>query len=272
MKKTSLLLFTAFTFAFFSLTSCTKEDSLAATDNSPIIASVSIDLANELDVQIGTEISFEKLTSKKTGKSLRNSCATITQDASTTTFPKIYHVDFGTGCTKNGITRKGKLKITFSNPVTETGSTMIVERENYYVNNNKVEGKVEYKNTTVNSETPQWTRKVTDGIFTDAKGEVYLNSGSHTIKQTAGVSTPLDLNDNTYEMIDGTHTVRKQNGAQITLTVLETLVKNYDCDYISKGKLKVESTLLNGTIDYGNGDCDKNADYTQNGIVFPFTM
>ena len=52
----------------------------------------------------------------------------------------------------------------------------------------------------------------------------------------------------------------------------ETLVKKYNCDYISKGKLKVESTLLNGTIDYGNGDCDKDAAYTQNGIVFPFTI
>jgi hypothetical protein len=148
---------------------------------------------------------------------------------------------------------------------------MTIERVNYYVNENKAEGKVEYKNVTISSDTPQWTRTVTNGIFTDTKGEVYLNSGTHTIKQTAGVST-LTLDDNTYEMTEGTHTVSKQNGAKITLTVLESLVKNYNCDYVSKGKLKVETTLFNGTIDYGNGDCDKNATYTQNGIIFPFTM
>jgi hypothetical protein len=271
MKKTSLL-FSVFTLTFFSFISCTKEDSLAATDNSPIIASASIDLANELDIKIGTQISFEKLTAKKTGKSLTSSCAIITLDPVTTAFPKTYYVDFGTGCTIDGIIRKGKLKITFSNVITETGSTMVIERENYYVNGNKVEGKIEYKNTTVTPNTPQWTRTVTNGIFTDTKGEVYINSGNHTVKQTAGVGSTTDLSDNTYEMIDGTHSVRKQNGGQITLTVSETLVKNYNCEYISKGKLKVESTLLNGTIDYGNGDCDKNATYTQNGIVFPFTM
>lgn len=270
MKNIPLLL-SAFALAFFALTSCTKEDSLTATDNSQVVASVSIDLINELDVKIGTEVSFEKLTARQTGKSVTPSCPTVTMDPVTSAFPKTFFVDFGTGCTTNGITRKGKLKITFSNYITETGSTMTIERDNYYVNGNKAEGKIEYKNTTVSANIPQWTRTVTNGIFTDTKGEVYLNSGTHTIKQTAGVQT-LELNDNTYEMIDGTHSVRKQNGGQITLTVSETLVKKYNCDYISKGKLKVESTLLNGTIDYGNGDCDKDAAYTQNGIVFPFTI
>lgn len=270
MKNIPLLI-SAFALASFSFISCTKEDSLTATDNSQVVASVSIDLINELDIKTGNQISFGKLTARQTGKWLTASCATVTMDPVASSFPKTFYVDFGTGCTANGITRKGKLKITFSNYITQTGSTMTIERNNYYVNGNKAEGKIEYKNTTVSANIPQWTRTVTNGIFTDTKGEVYLNSGTHTIKQTAGVLT-LELTDNTYEMIDGSHTVRKQNGGQITLTVLETLVKKYNCDYVSKGKLKVESTLLNGTIDYGNGDCDKDATYTQNGIVFPFTM
>ncbi len=189
----------------------------------------------------------------------------------TDAFAKTFYVDYGTGCTSNNIIRKGKLKITFSNYITETGSTMTIERENYYVNGNKVEGKVEYKNTTTTANIPQWTRKITNGIFTNTEGEVYLNSGSHTVKQTAGVES-LILNDNTYEMTEGTHTVKKQNGGTLTLTVSETLVKKFDCDYISKGKVNVETTLLNGKIDYGNGDCDNKATYTQNGIIFPFTM
>ncbi|MGQ7945185.1 hypothetical protein [Flavobacterium sp. WC2509] len=267
--KNNFFLLSAFAF-IFSFISCTKEDSLAATDNDPIVASASIDLVNELDIKTGSQISFEKLTAKQTGKSSATSCATIT-DIATSAFPKTYNVDFGTGCTINGITRKGKLKITFSNYITETGSTMTIERVDYYVNGNKVEGKIEYKNITSSPNTIQWTRTVIDGKFTDTKGDVYINTGTHTIKQTVGVSTPT-LDDNTYEMIEGTHTVTKQNGAKITLTVSESLIKSYNCDYVSKGKLKVNSTLLNGTIDYGNGDCDNNATYTQNGIIFPFTM
>jgi hypothetical protein len=269
MKK-SFLILTLFTFSCSLFLSCSKEDTLSATDNSPIVASASIDVINELDIQTGNQVSYENLTARRTGKSLVGTCAIITMDPQTATFPKIFYVDFGTGCTTNNITRKGKLKITFSNFITETGSTMTVERVNYFVNGNKVEGKIEYKNSTVTT-IPQWTRTVIGGKFTDAKGDSYLNSGTHTIRQTEGVATPI-LDDNTYEMIEGTQTITKQNGATLTLTVIEPLVKNFSCQYISKGKIKVQSTLLNGTIDYGNGDCNNNGTYTQNGIVFPFNM
>lgn len=270
MKK-SILLLTAFSLSTFLFVSCNKEEVIEASDNSPVVASASINLVNELDIQTGTQISFENLTARNTGKTLSTSCPAITMDPVTSSFPKTFIVDFGEGCTSNNIVRKGKLKITFSNVITETGSKMTIERINYYVNGNKAEGTVVYENTTVSSNVPQWTRTINDGKFTDTKNEVYLNSGTHTIKQTAGVSTP-ELGDNSYEMTGGTHTVSKQNGATITLTVLESLVKNYSCDYVSKGKLKVESNFLNGVIDYGNGECDNKAIYTQNGIAFPFTM
>lgn len=270
MRKIKFL-FPALSILALTVVSCTKEDITAASDTTPVVASASIEAVNELDIQTGTQVSFEKLTSKKTGKSLTTSCAIVTMDPQTTTFPKTFYVNFGDGCTTNSITRKGKLKITFSNYITETGSTMTVERINYSVNGNMVEGKIVYKNTTINPDIPQWTRTVTDGKFTDSKGEIYLNSGTHTIKQTKGASTLL-LDDNTYEMTEGTHTVTKGNGATITLTVLESIVKNHSCDYVSKGKLKVDNTLLNGVIDYGDGDCDNKGTYTQGGVVFPFTM
>lgn len=266
--KNRILLMTVVAFSSLQFISCTKEDSLQATDSAPIVASVSIDVANELDIQTGTQVSVDKLTAKQTGKSLTASCATVTMDPQTSTFPKTFYVDFNTGCTLNSITRKGKLKITFSGPVTETGSTMTIERIDYYINDNKVEGKITYQNTTTSA--PQWTRTVTNGKFTDTKGNVYQNSGSHTIKQTAGTST-LSLQDDTYEMIEGNHTVTGNNG-KLILTVIESIVKKYSCDYVSKGKLKVESSLLNGTIDYGTGDCDNKATYTQNGIEFPIKM
>jgi len=268
MKKINYL-FSALCIVSVTIVSCTKENVIDATDNSSVIASASIDLVNELDVQTGTQVSYDNSTSRKTGKSLTASCAVVTMQTQTTTFPKTYYVDFANGCTTNGITKKGKLKITFSNYVTETGSTMTVERENYYVNGNKVEGTIVYKNTTTTI--PQWTRTVTNGKFTDTNGAVYTNSGTHTTKQTAGVST-FTLEDNVYELSNGNHIVTNQNGSKITLTIVEPLIKKFSCDYVSKGQLKVEGTLFNGVIDYGNGDCDNLGTYTQNGIANPFTM
>jgi len=270
MKKHYLLLSSAFVLSMLSFVSCTKEDIVAATDNSPVVAAASIDLVNELDIKTGQEISFNKLTAKQSGKSAAV-CYTTT-DVSTANFPKTYTIDFGTGCTLNGITRKGVLKITFTDVVTAAGSTMKIERKDYYVNGNKVEGTITYENKTVSSDAPQWTRTVADGKYTDLKGDVYSNSGTFTVKQTAGASTTI-ITDDTYEMISGNHTVSKQNGAKITLTVAESLVKKFDCDYISKGKLNVESTLLKGQIDFGNvNDCDTKATFTSNGIAFPIEM
>jgi hypothetical protein len=92
------------------------------------------------------------------------------------------------------------------------------------------------------------------------------------MKQTAGVDTPFLLTDNEYQMTEGKHTVTNEAGETLTLTVNEPLVKKYSCDYISKGKLQIESGLLNGVIDYGNNDCDNNYTYTQNGLVFELKM
>jgi hypothetical protein len=269
MKNPKLLL-SAFTFSCFLFISCTKEEAVNATDNSPIVASASIDAVNGLDIQTGTDVAFKNLTGRKTEKSLTTSCSTVTMNPVTDTFPKTFYVDFGTNCITNGILRSGKLKITFSDYITNTNSTMTIERQDYYVNGNKVQGTIVYKNTT-SADVPQWTRTVSNGIFTDTKGDVYLNSGTYTVRQTEGATT-LPLEDNIYQIAEGKHTVTKQNGAKITLTVQEPIVKNFTCDYPSKGKLKVESTLFNGTIDYGTGECDGKATYTQNGIVFPITM
>jgi len=271
MKKINVLIAIGIGLSLVT-TSCTKENEpvVKPTDTSSVAASATIDLINELDIQTGNKLSKDYSTvAKMTASS--TTCPTITLDPVTTSFPKTYYVDYGTGCTTNSITKKGKLKITFTNSIIVTGSKMTIERVGYYVNGNKVEGTLVYENTTTNPNIPQWTRTVTNGKLTTTTGDVFLNSGSHKVKQTAGVAS-LTLDDNTYEMYEGTHTVSKENGIVLKLTVNKSLIKNYSCDYISKGEIKVESTLLNGTIDYGNGDCDNKGTYSQGGFTFPFEM
>ncbi|MGL2994126.1 hypothetical protein [Flavobacterium sp. TSSA_36] len=268
--------------ALFSMSvlfnSCSKDEVVKATDTNSIVASATIDGINELDFQTGTQVTFENALSKSTQKSYANTlvgaCAAISIDnVSPTIFPKVITVDFGTGCTVNNITRKGKLKITLSGLVSTPKSTMKIERENYFVNGMKIEGTIVYVNETTTPNVPQWSRTITNGKLTHVDGTIYYNSGTHTIKQTEGVATPLLITDNTYEMVSGNHEVSTENGTKVTLSVIEPLVKKYSCSYISKGKLKVKSTLLNGTIDYGNGDCDNKLTFThENGLVFNLTL
>jgi hypothetical protein len=267
MKKTKFI-FTALGLLALTVISCTKDEE-KQTDTNAVIASAYIDSVNELDVKEGNKVSYDLANKNKSTLVANAICGTLSTES--TAFPRTYYLDFGTGCTTNNITRAGKLKITLSNYVTEIGSTMTVERENYYVNGNKVEGKITYVNTTTNQSIPQWTRTVTNGIFTDTNGRVYQNSGTTTVKQTAGVST-LTLDDNTYELITGTHNLTNQNNQQLTLTIVSPLVKMHTCDYVSKGQVSVSSAEWNGIIDYGNNECDNLGTYTQNGKVFPFSM
>lgn len=270
MKKIAFL-FTTLCATALIYTSCSSDSDIATqTDTTAVGASVAIDAANELDISTGLSVT----NSAATAKSAETICATVTVSSpSGQTYPKIYTVDYGTaGCTENLLTRKGKLKITLTGSIITTGSKLIIERIDYSINGLKLEGTIEYTNTTTVATTPQWSRKVTNGKFTDLQGRVYLNSGSHTVRQIAGVDTPYVLTDNIYEMTSGTHTVTTDKNVTLTLTVEETLVKKYSCAYVSKGKLKIEGGLLNGVIDYGNNDCDTKFTYTQNGLTYNLSM
>lgn len=274
MKKINKLLFLLVT-ATVTLVSCNKEEIkdeiTKSTDTNTIAAASTIDAANAFDIQTGIDLNSSKNTTTKLSAAAET-CAVITA-IQADTYPKVFTVDYGTGCTIGLITRKGKLKITFSAPILETGSKMTIERIDYSINGRKLEGTIDYVNTTTDPKVPQWTRTIKNGKFTDLSGNVFQNSGSCTMKQTAGVDTPLLLADNIYEMTEGKHIVTNAAGETLTLTVVETLVKKYSCDFISKGKLKIEGGLLNGIIDYGNNDCDNNYTYThQNGLVFELKL
>jgi hypothetical protein len=277
MKKTAILLTTICATALLYV-SCSSDnnDPAVSTDLTSIGASIAIDTSNEMDLNTSLLISTSTSTSGKPADTPPGICATITiTTPNGGEYPKVFLADFGTAGCKDGnnLTRKGKLEVTLSGPITETGSKMTIKRIDYSIKDIKLEGTIEYTNTTTVASTPQWTRKVSNGKLTDLQGGVYTNSGTYTTKQTAGADTPLILSDNVYEIIDGTHTVTSSNGAALTLTVKEPLIKKYSCLFISKGQLKVQGGILNGVIDYGNNDCDATYTYThENGTSFILSM
>ncbi|WJS95085.1 hypothetical protein NYQ10_01215 [Flavobacterium johnsoniae] len=278
MKKTAILLSTICATAFLYVSCSSSDDSNdnnSSTDLTNVAASLAVDASTAMDVNTGLLVTANSTTTAKTAETQPGICAAITVTTPEgTAYPKVFLLDFGTaGCKDETLTRKGKLKITLTAPVTTTGSKMTIERIDYYINNLKLEGTIEYTNTTSTPSVPQWTRKVTNGKLTDLQGGVYTNSGIYTTKQTAGVDTPFVLTDNVYEIPEGTQTITSPSGTTLTLTVTETLTKKYSCTFISKGKLKIQGGIINGVIDYGNNDCDAIYTYThENGLVFSLSM
>ncbi len=265
-----------FALLIVSFISCNKEEDekpVENVDSEMVGVNAMADFTSELDFNTGIDVANNN--SSYTNKSINEpsttpSCATITVNNTTPgVFPKIFTIDFGTGCTQNGITRSGILTITISDYVMNNGSTMTIERSNYYVNLRKIEGTIVYTNQTTNTSIPQWTRTVTNGKITLPNGAVFTHSGTRTVRQTAGVTTVI-LGDNIYEVISGTHTVNRPNGTTLTSTVVQPLIKKYACNYISQGQLNLQGTVLNGILDYGNNECDNLATYyhNPNGITY----
>lgn len=275
MKTIKSILFSAL---LFTALSCNRdENDSTSLDTDALVAKANTDYAMDLDFSTGLEVASNNssYSSRSSNSiSLIPSCATITVNNTTPgVFPKIFTINYGTGCTMNGVTRAGIITITLSDYVLNNGSTLTIERGiNYYVNAKKVEGTVVYTNQTTNSNTPEWSRSVTNGKITFPDGRFFIHNGTHVTRQTSGAST-LILTDNIYEIISGTGTVVRSNGTQLTATVITPLVKEFTCANISDGQLNLIGTVLNGVLDYGNGTCDNQATYTHsNGQVYTITL
>ena len=273
MKNTSI-----FALGLFLLVavSCSKEEE-RNVDQQLLKSSSEIDVTNELDFNAGIDITTtnSSYSARPSENTISNDCLTITVDnPGLGVFPKTFVLDYGTGCTFNGITRSGTLTITLTDYLMNTGSVMTVERgDDYYINGRKLEGTITYTNTTSNPTTPQWERTIVNGGIITLNGNYYNFSGERVVTMTEGVGTTT-LADNVYEISAGTHTISNlANGATINLTIVEPLIKKYACMNISQGKLALQGAVLDGILDYGDNTCDNQAIYIHsNGNQYNVTL
>ena len=256
--------------------SCRKDEVETKVDKDIVVANFESDYFAENDIASGLEgAQNQNGYAGRTAATYSSlSCSTIQLiSGGPTNFPLKFKINFVAGCVNsNGITRSGSLIVELSNYVTTPGSTMTIERENYYVNTRKVEGTITYINQTTNTNIPTWKRTVTNGKVTKVNGDVFLHSGFRVVKLINGAGTPTLL-DNVYHIMEGNHTIQRSNGTQLTATINETLVKPFICHHITQGTLGLQGTFLNGILDYGTGTCDNQATYTHsNGNTFNITL
>jgi len=258
-----------------------SEDTSSQTDTEILGVSAVSEFSNSLDFQTAVETSTANTAFGKSSEAVSNSsvavCANIALQTTNGSFPKTITVDFGTGCTYNSITRKGKLIFTYSDFLSKTGSVLTIKRDGYFVNGKKIEGTTTYTNQTNANVTPYqpiWRRVITDGKMTLENGSVFTLVEEETIKLVAGYDTKTDANDNVYNIYDGFRKVTRPNGTYLNTTIKEMLVKANACNFISKGQLTLKGSFLDGVLDYGDGTCDNKAIYTHtpNGLTYTISL
>jgi hypothetical protein len=254
-----------------------KDTDTASASDQSLASSISNDMVNISDEASSTTTST--LSSYKVADAeglLSNSCATVSSVVSGST--KTVTVDFGTSncLCKDNRYRRGVLTITFTGNYLDSNTVVTVTPQNYFVNDNQVNGSKTITNKGHNSANHLVYEINANIQVTKANGGG--NVSWQSIRQrewTAGESTPLNWSDDMYS-ITGNAYGTTSNGNTFYSIITVPLVRN-----MSLGcRRHFVSGLIEHTpggkptryLDYGNGACDDQATVTINGVTYNITL
>jgi hypothetical protein len=267
LKNFCYLNLVAFTLLF---TSCKKDEPVVTEED--VAVALLTEQASAENFTTDDDASVFELTADRDlqGEGFRNGpggrfftgCGTVTVSSNATYF-KIITIDYGTGCTSQGIFRSGKFIISMTDSLRKPRSKAVISFANYFINRVKREGTITYTNQS-SPGTPRWERKVENGKFTAPNGFYILHNSVNVITQTAGFVTPVIQLDDEFT-ITGNGAVSNSTGQSRSYTITIPLLKKAVCANIVSGRKRIESGTNSIVLDYGNGDCDRIATISVNG-------
>ena len=166
-------------------------------------------------------------------------------------------LDFGSGCTSYGITRKGKVNISYSGNLLFPGSEIVINFENYEVNDIKIEGRRTLKNNGIDilNSTIALAIEIQNGKAT-WPDNTFITITSNHVRQLVLTNEGYDA------FITGTMSGKSRRGVDYSSSTGAPLVINQSC--VESGIWIPNSGILNFdfqgiplTVDFGAGTCDK---------------
>jgi hypothetical protein len=195
-------------------------------------------------------------------------CVTITLD--TTVMPRVLTIDFGEeNCLcRDGKWRRGKIIVTFTGHYHQTGTVITHSFENFYVNDNHIEGQRVLTNHGPNSSGFPETSIVSEGTITFNQSGLILTIENNRLRTwIEGYNQPGWWNN--VFLIEGSGSHSFSNGNGFTRTILDPLRREAACHHFVSGT--IETVPVNKPariLDYGDGECDNIATLTINGETY----
>ena len=186
-------------------------------------------------------------------------------------------IDFGsTNCLHNGKLRKGKINITYTGNYRDSLSVITTTFDNYYVNNNLIQGERVVTNQGRNNSGNMWfTIEVNNANITTTNGTI--NWESNRIREWVNGQNTYNIDDDRYQ-ITGSANGNGVNGNAFTMTILDPLNVDLGClssssCIIKSGTAKISpSGYPDRIINYGDSLCDCNVDVIINGTTYPLVI
>ena len=263
-----------FTVALYSCSKDDKNSTPTPTEDDKTLAMTTVkvntdalydDVSMEV-LQVNTE---GGLTSQPSGA--EQTCAAISISPSDpAVWPKTVTIDYGTtGCTGiNGYVRKGKIIYTLNKKLMLTGAVLNISFDNYTVNGYKLEGTYTITNNG-SSNGLNVSIQLTNGKVTYPGGKFYTKETNTTWIQSAGQGTLIILDDE-FD-VTGTGTI-SADGNTLTATSKSNLHRTVVCTNTVSGVLDLTYNNIAGTLDFGNGACDKLAILTLAGKQYEVNL
>lgn len=278
MKSKILLFATLLSITFFI--GCNNESANEAATSNTITADETVVNAeidatvDDLSIIAEDQFDMQKSSAAKTSagmKSMLPPCAIVTAVLTNDTWTRT--IDFGTeGCAMpNGNILKGKIIISFSKNFTTPIRTITYKLEGFYHNDKLIEGSKtithELKNSDLLADIHPVTTHSIDVKVTFPDGKIYTRIGTRVREMVEGFATMTNWEDNVFN-VWGYHITTFPNGSKYTCTIKTPLLIKMSCKmpFPVSGVVEIVKNEAKATLDYGNGDCDKLATITVNGV------
>ena len=238
--------------ALFS-TSCKKKEEQEEYNQVAVDASSSEDdemMTRDEEILVGSPCNYD-LTQ------ILAPCAVVTETSAT--FPKTITIDYGTGCTNsNGVTKKGKVIIYMSNPLSTVGAVRQISFDGFYVNATQITGTKNLENTGEHASGNALISVDADLTFTNSNG-TRTRSSDH-VREWIGQTT-CALTDDEF-LITGSGSVTRNNETVRPYSITTAIHIKNSCRYPVAGEIDFGVSNRGCIINYGTGECDEFAQLT----------
>ena len=186
-------------------------------------------------------------------------------------------INFGvTNCLHDGKLRRGKLITTYTGKYRDSLSVMETTFDNYYVNNNLVQGERIATNQGRNiiSKNMWFTIQINNAKISTNNGTINWNS-TRIREWVSGDATYYDISDDKYKITGSANGIGVNNNS-FNVEITDTLNIDLGClpfCVIKSGEIEViPNGYSNRIINYGDSLCDCNFNVTINEITYPIVV
>jgi len=185
-------------------------------------------------------------------------------------------INFGTiNCLSNGKLRNGKIIVTYTGKYRDSLAVMTTTFENYYVNNDLIQGERIVTNQGRNNQgNMRFIIEVNNASVGTNNGTINWNA-TQTREWVSGNATYFDITDDQYK-ITGSANGTGVNNNSFSMEITDTLNVDLGClpsCVIKSGKATITPNgYANRIINYGDSLCDCNFDVTINGNTYPIVV